>query len=315
MRYALSMVLTVLLFVGTALGAGTHVVTLKETVGVSGEKVLLKDIAAITGRDAASLSSMFIMKSPSGPIGAKLSADYVARRIAGEFKGPFVMKGAQKVHITRKYVTVSKKRLEKIFSSTVYAKSPWKKKGKIVIEDIKGSHSVEVLEKDKNAIQAKISPHEDFLGRTSMTLVIGKGSSSGKVRLSAKVKVFADIPVVKETIDRGAMITKAALEVKSVDVSAYPSAVMDEKECVGKRAKTRLRQGRPLLKTNIENPPLISRGDIVFIQAKSDSFIIQDKGLALKDGHLTERIPVRNVTSGKQVVGTIIAASCIEVYF
>ena len=315
MRYALSITLTVLMFTGTLLAAQQHVVILKGKAVVSGEKVFLGDVASINGPDAERLRSIFIMNSPSGPIGTKLSSDYVVRKIRSRLQHPFVMKGARKVQIVQKYTVISRERLEKIFEDTVLANSPWREKGKIIIEDIQITGSTRVLEREKGTIQAKISPREDFLGRTSMTLIFGKGSSAQQVRLSAKVKVIANIPVVKTSIKRGNIITKDDLEIKSLELSAYPTAVMDKNECLGKRAKTSLRSGRPLLKTNIEEPPLISRGDIVFIQARSDSLVIRDKGVALKDGRMAEQIPVRNVTSGKQIVGTIIAVSCIEVYF
>jgi flagella basal body P-ring formation protein FlgA len=41
--------------------------------------------------------------------------------------------------------------------------------------------------------------------------------------------------------------------------------------------------------------------------------VVRDRGIALKDGYQGEPIPVRNVASGKQVVGTIIAASLVQV--
>jgi flagella basal body P-ring formation protein FlgA len=40
-----------------------------------------------------------------------------------------------------------------------------------------------------------------------------------------------------------------------------------------------------------------------------------DRGIALKDGCLGDAIPIRNAGSGKQVVGTIIAHSQVEVIF
>jgi flagella basal body P-ring formation protein FlgA len=315
MKYICLIVLTALLFVGAAIGSERHVVTLKEKAFVSGDKIFLEDIATINSPYINQLACIFILKSPSGSIGTKLSSDYIAQKITDNFRDAVVLKGAQKVHVSRKYVEISRQRLEKIYKKEVLAKSPWKNVGKIVIEDISIPRSINVLEKDKNAIQAKISPHEDFLGRTSMSLVFGNGRSAEKVRLSANLKVFADVPVVKTRINRGGIIAEDDLEVKTIDISTYPSVCTSKKECIGKRAKTSLRQGRPILQTNIEDPPLISRGDIVFIQARSNSLIIRDKGVALRDGYITERIPVRNITSGKQVVGTIIAASCIQVRF
>jgi len=76
-----------------------------------------------------------------------------------------------------------------------------------------------------------------------------------------------------------------------------------------------LQEGKPILKSNVEQPPLVNRGDFVFIEARSDVLMIQDRGIALKDGYIHERIPVRNVTSGRQIYGTVIAPLQVEVTF
>lgn len=315
MKIVSGILLSVLLLVTAALGAEPSVVTLKERAVVAGEQVELKDIAAIDGPGAGSLASAVILKSPSGPIGVRLSADYILKKITAQYQGQVVLKGAREVHIARKYVKIPTARLEQLYKDTIVAKSPWRDSGRIVIEDITIPPSVEVLEKDKDAARAKISPHEDFLGRTTLTLVFGDGATAEQVNISARVKVIATVPVARTTINRGSIITEADLEMKSLDISRYSSVVMDAKECLGKRVKTGLRQGRPVLKTNIEDPPLVNRGDIVFLEAKANSLVVRDRAVALKDGRISEQIPVRNISSGKQVVGTIIAASRIEVRF
>ena len=51
------------------------------------------------------------------------------------------------------------------------------------------------------------------------------------------------------------------------------------------------------------------------MEARTGNLVIVDRGIALKDGYLGEKIPIRNAASGKQVVGTIIAHSQVEVTF
>ncbi len=315
MRLFLCLLIGSLFFLGTAAAMEVNVVTLHGEAHVCSDRVSLGDVARIEGADAGKLAGLYLIKAPAGRIGSRLSSDYISGKIRDGFSGPFIMKGAQKVNIKREYVRIPAKRLESIFSETVLSESPWRNKGRIVIEDIKISSSVYVLEQDKDAVQAKISPHEDFLGHTSIAFSFGKGAFADQASISGRVKVLADVPVAKTTINRGDIITEADLEVKSLDISRYPRVVTDAGECVGKRAKTRLRKGRPLVGLNLEEPPLVSRGDVVCIEARVKNLVIRDKGEALKDGHLSQQIPVRNLSSGKQIVGTIIAASCIAVHF
>jgi len=315
MKLFLCLLISSLFCLGTAAAMEVSVVTLHGEAHVCSDRVYLGDIAKIEGSDAGKLAGIYLIKAPEGRIGARLSSDYISGKIRDGFIGPFLLKGAKKVNIKREYVRIPAKRLERLFEETVLSESPWKNKGRIVIEDIKISSSVYVLKQDKDAVQAKISPHEDFLGHTSIGFSFGKGAFADQAFISGRIRVIADVPVAKTTINRGGILTESDLEVRSLDISRYPRVATDVGECVGKRAKTRMRKGMPLVKLNLEEPPLISRGDVVYIEARAENLVIRDKGEALKDGHLSQQIPVRYLSSGKQIVGTIIAASCIAVHF
>jgi len=211
-------------------------------------------------------------------------------------------------------VRISGEELASIYKEAVLEKSPWKGKGEIVIKDIKTPRYVMAAEKERAGLQAVFSPDEDFMGLTTATFSLGTGSSR-LCRVSGKIHVMTELPVVKKNIPRGVIITEEFLEVKPYDISISPLIVADRKACLGMRTKTMIPAGKPVLSCNIERPPLISRGDLVAIEARSGGLVVQDKGIALKDGLLNERIPIRNASSGKQIVGTIIAHSQVEVTF
>jgi flagella basal body P-ring formation protein FlgA len=54
-------------------------------------------------------------------------------------------------------------------------------------------------------------------------------------------------------------------------------------------------------------------GETVVIEAQVKNLVVRDKGIALRDGYQGETIPVKNASSGRKVVGTIIAASLVQV--
>jgi flagella basal body P-ring formation protein FlgA len=72
-------------------------------------------------------------------------------------------------------------------------------------------------------------------------------------------------------------------------------------------------EGKPILFAQVERKPDVCTGEIVFIEARVNNLVVRDKGIALKDGYQGDPIPVKNVASGKQVIGTIIAASLVQV--
>lgn len=226
-----------------------------------------------------------------------------------------VIKASPHNYASEKLVKVSAEELESIYRDAVMKNSPWKNKGKILIEDVKVTANVSIPEGTKGVIQAKFSPQEDFLGLTTAAITSGEDALTPLCRISARIKVIAEVPVPKERIPRKALISDSCIAMKLMDVTAFPGAVFEKKECLGMRTKTVVQEGKPILKSNIEQPPLVNRGDFVCIEARSNMLVIQDKGIALKDGYIHERVPVRNLASGRQIYGTVIAPLQVEVTF
>ena len=305
----------VTLTLSPAAAIGESRVMLREKAFVSGEYIYLKDIASLEGADRETLSGIPIMKTPAGPLGVTLSSAFVAGKIGERYPKPVVMEGPSSVQVCEKFVDLSAKDLVDLYRNGIMESSPWKRVGEVVIEDVKVPAGFRVPEKYRHAVQAKFSPREDFLGLTPATLTAGLGASAVSCRVSGKVRVMASVPVARTNLTRGAVISETDLETKRLDISTYPALAWDKKECVDMRLKGSLRAGSPLLRSNIEQPPLISRGDPVFIEARCEGLVVRDRGIALKDGFLEEQIPVKNAASGKKVFGTVIAASRIEVMF
>ncbi len=315
MRHCLSILFLLLGLSGTAAAGGADIITLNGQASVSRERLLLGDIATVQGPHAPEFAKLPLGKVPGTGPGITLSAHFVASRVMEKFPGASVsMEGAPRVHVSREREKISGEEIEALFRNAVLKSSPYKGRGGIEINDVRTPSSLSVPVGDKGRLQAKFSPAEDFLGLVTAT-ISAAGSTSEICRVSGRIRVMAQVPVAARPIPRGALITEADLELRACDLSASPLMVTDLKDCLGMRAKTALRAGKPLLRPNIAVPPLVSRGDLVAMEARTENLVIVDRGIALKDGCLGEKIPVRNAASGKQVIGTIIAHSQVEVTF
>ncbi|MGC9323906.1 MAG: flagellar basal body P-ring formation chaperone FlgA [Desulfomonilia bacterium] len=314
MRKTILIVLAVITMAAPdALTGQATIVHLKAQASVSGDMVRAGDIADIRGPEKDAVAGIPIMQAPKSPLPSSISAAYIAQKIRSVHPGDVVYTGAAEVSVSQKYVIIPTKTLEAIFVREVMSHTPWRERAKITIESFRAPRCVQVREMDRQIMEAKFSSHEDFVGLTSMMLQFGHSPPSSTVHLSARIRVIADVPVPKVRIDRGDIISAADLETRAMDISNFPSVLLDHRDCLGMQAKTTLRAGRPIMKTNIEVPPTVSRGDVVIIQARTNNLIVQDKGIALRDGNLSDQIPVKNISSGRQVIGTIIAASVIQV--
>lgn len=205
-------------------------------------------------------------------------------------------------------------RLVSLYREAVQAHSPWKGRGEIIIEAVQAPAGFQTSSERMGAVQAKFAPREDFLGLTSVTFIFGPDGSD-KVRVTGRVSVQASVPVPKQTIRRGQVIEASDLELSRIDISRFPACAMDIKSCVGLRAKSFLRKGSPIGLNNIDVPPLICKGAPVMIEAGDEELSVADKGVALMDGRADESIAVKNLRSGRQIVGIVIAPSRVRVEF
>ncbi len=306
----LALILILLVIIPGLAAAEVNQVRLHKTARVDSETVHLCDIAKISGPDTTALNKIRLIRSPAGKTGIDLSAEFIAGKIKAATDAGFSLSGTS-VNVARRYVRVKPQELRGIYVRSVMEQSPWKGRGEIIIEDVRVPDNVEVLSSDRHDMQANFSPREDFVGTVSLRMAFG---SSRKLSISGRVRVIADIPVSKG-IQRGGIVNADMLEMKRMDVSRLGDVFTDADKCLGMRAKTAINAGRPILKNNLEPRPMVARGDMVIIMASKGNLLVTSRGMALRDGLQAQRIPVKNLSSGRQVVGTIIAPSRVQVVF
>jgi flagella basal body P-ring formation protein FlgA len=310
------LVLVMCLICGIFIPTGAFAVTtvnLKAEATIALKTVTLSDLADITGDDAVLLAGIVIAKSPDGASDMNISAQTVETRIKSRYLGPILMTGAHRCQVVSSRVEVSEEAIKKVFTREILRNSPWKDTGTIEISDIRISRLPKVLQEDTNTIQAKFSSFERYLGFTSATILIGSGPYPERVNVTGKVRLIAEIPVARTKIAQGRVIVPGDLSMKSCDISSNPNAFARLEDCAGKRAKVTLREGFPILPSQVERKPDILKGEMVVIEARGENLVVRDKGIAMKDGYLNESIHVKNASSGRQVFGTIIAASLVQV--
>ncbi len=291
-------------------------VMLKDQAKVKSRLIHLGDIAKVRGDVTLKLSSMLIAKFPRNLDHVLLSKRYIKDKIVSSYKDKIQMYGPDEIRIMRSYVNISKQTLQNIFTKTLIAKNPWHHRGEIKIKNFNAPLKVRVPEEASKSCFVKFSQRSRFIGPTSGSIIFGRDMLDRKiVHVSAFITFRTDIPVPRHTISRGRVITKNDLYIKHLDISHWPALVMDPRDCIGMRAKTYIKKDQPILASNIEKPPVISRGQVVLIEAVGNNIVVSDKGIALRDGYIKDTIPVKNLSSGRQVFGTVVAASRVRVEF
>jgi len=91
--------------------------------------------------------------------------------------------------------------------------------------------------------------------------------------------------------------------------------VLELEEAIGKQVLRPLPPRQPIRKIMLDHPPVIHKGDRVMIEVRSGGLLVQTVGLAKAAGKAGETILVQNQASGRDVLGTVMAAGLVEVAF
>ena len=79
--------------------------------------------------------------------------------------------------------------------------------------------------------------------------------------------------------------------------------ISDKSEIIGKKLKKSIKSNEPLKYSNLENDWLIEKNSLVTIVNDKGFIKIKEEGLAMNDGNYMDMIKVKNIKSGKIIVG------------
>ncbi|HIE04598.1 MAG TPA: flagellar basal body P-ring formation protein FlgA [Candidatus Latescibacteria bacterium] len=132
------------------------------------------------------------------------------------------------------------------------------------------------------------------------------------VRVS--VRTFGPVAILKHRVDRHHIISEEDVKVVRRETTFLPrDIVRSPKEAIGLRTKGIIGAGSLLRKGLLEEPPVVHRGDRVTIRVVLPGILAEAEGEAKVDGRIGEIISVRNVRSGKVVMGRVVDGHTVVV--
>lgn len=141
---------------------------------------------------------------------------------------------------------------------------------------------------------------------------------SGKGRVayvSFRVSTMKRFYVLKRNMEKGEIIRIQDVQENYAylnDASFYPSSA---EEIVGKRLKRSVQKNTVITKDLLEDEYLVKKGDVVTVKFENEKMMISTKAISLERGKLGDTIKVKNMTSGKEIVGLISGAKEVTVSF
>jgi len=152
--------------------------------------------------------------------------------------------------------------------------------------------------------------------------IILNGKTYRTLIISLKVKSFKKVVVAAKAIPKDKHLSEADIFMEERDIIPIPSlrsraglgsALFDQSDAYGKRAKRHISQGQILTNELIEIPPIVYREDKVTILIELPHLKVTALGIAKGDGHEGQIIRVENISSKKIINAKVINEKLVRI--
>jgi flagella basal body P-ring formation protein FlgA len=175
------------------------------------------------------------------------------------------------------------------------------------------------LQVPQGQLTYEILPRSHHLspGPVSLTIVVHvDGKPVRRLLAAGTINVSTKVVVAAMPLSRDQIITRADVRLEERILAQVPEgALTDLQDVVGKRPRRSIGLGRPLHARLLEAPPVIQRGAVVTILAKTPTLSVVMQGQAKEDGAVGEQIRLVNLSSRKEIYGRVIDENTVRVDF
>jgi len=135
-----------------------------------------------------------------------------------------------------------------------------------------------------------------------------------KFLITAEVRTFEDLFVTTGKIKKHEKISLDKVELKRIETTKLRREYFtDIKSFSGCRSKRVISGKRIITPADLEYVPVINKGDKITIICQGRGVRVTARGLALKNGIIGDKIPVKNLSGGTRLVAQIIDANTVSV--
>ncbi len=256
-------------------------------------------------------ASIYVGEAP-GPgevkyVQVELLTDYLRKLLqgAGQDVQQVTIVVPKEIVVVRKVETIPVEEIEQIFTDYVMAHVPWKVSD-VEISKIRYAGLAVVPSGERN-VEVVADPHEDFLGAVTLTVhVMVEGKRVQSFQVSGMVDVYDQVLHAARGIAKGDTVEPEAFVAKRARVTDDPKDYgRSDLDVVGKRAVKEIAAGEPLRLSFLENPIVVTKGDIVRVVINKPGLAVSMKAEVKDDGRIGDKVKVMNLSSRKVIQGRV----------
>jgi flagella basal body P-ring formation protein FlgA len=134
------------------------------------------------------------------------------------------------------------------------------------------------------------------------------------VPVSFAVTAMQQVLVARSDLTKGQALSCANVDLEQRNVAQLASAP-EHGDCatLKHRLRRNLSAGDVLLSSELEAIPAVSEGDVVTLEVTEGAVVLESRALALTDGQVGQRIPVRATSSQEPVLAMVVAPGLVNV--
>ena len=162
-------------------------------------------------------------------------------------------------------------------------------------------------------LQAFWPPGASQSGHTSVGIRCND-NKPWKIYISAQIKQYQQVWVTKTALSRGTILDRSHVSLERKEISNNNREYFSiDKSPIGLITKRPLRRGDIVQVLALEKPMAVKRGDRVIVIARINGLEIRTAATALNSAAEGDRIRVKNLSSKKELEGTLHKNSVVHV--
>jgi flagella basal body P-ring formation protein FlgA len=151
-------------------------------------------------------------------------------------------------------------------------------------------------------------------GRFSVIALLPHGASTPRLSLTGQVTALAEVPVLREMVRRGQLVTQDLVDYQLIPAQRLSSGmVVDVADLLGQAARRTLHPGRPVRAADLMPPIVVAKNKVVRMVYEVGALRLTARGRALGDGGAGAMIKVLNVDSKRTVDAIIVDNDTVAV--
>ena len=208
----------------------------------------------------------------------------------------------------------NKEELQGIFTEIISRNSPSHVE-EIQISDFSSKPQSLTLPRGKVTYQLERGFNLDSPGKKFISTAISvDGKECGLIRMHGTVHFWAPVVVISQNMSRHKTIEKQDITTHFRDISMLGDGLVTRPElAIGKKLKKSSRPGTVLYSHMLKIPPLVQRGDLVTIMARSGSLQVSAPGEVKNAGAQGDIVQVKNLTSRRLIHARVVDQGLVEV--